>query len=194
MTLLECYDKYHALIVWQAIKVNTKFPEDDIDDIIHAAYLHIARYADRCLSEETYGPNSVRQLAKWGMLRHCLKEMKLRNRQKTRIDPLNDPYRCDAMPSRKYIPKCERIMHSIRHFPDPDARIYVDEILRTLTRDERNLLLRMAIIGDTAIEIGHEVGKSNIVVLARYHNIRQKVVRRAGNPHAKQIRGWAKPL
>lgn len=194
MTLLECYEKYHPLIVWQAIEVNTKFPEDDIDDIVHAAYLHIARYADRCLSEETYGPNSVRQLAKWGMLRHCLKEMKLRNRRKTTIDPLNDSYRLDAMPSRKYIPKCERLKHSIRHFPDPSNRVYVDEILRTLTRDERNLLLRMAVIGDTAIEIGHEVGKSNIVVLARYHLIRYKIQSHEKHPERKRRKAYAKPL
>lgn len=194
MTLLECYEKHHALIVWQAIEVNTKFPEDDIDDIVHAAYLHIARYADRCLAEEEYGPNSVRQLAKWGMLRHCLKEMKLRNRQKTVIDPLNDSYRLDAMPSRKYIPKCERLKHSIRHFPDPSNRVYVDEILRTLTRDERNLLLRMAVIGDTAIEIGHEVGKSNLVVWARYNHIRYKIQSHEKHPEKERRRARAKPL
>lgn len=193
MTIQDCYDRYHALIVWTAVKLCMAFPEEDPDDLIHAAYVHLARYMDR-ISDEYNEARSVAQIAKWGMLRYCLPEMRHRNQQKTLVDPVNDSYRLDAMSKARYVPKCERLAHSIRHFQNPDARIYVDEILRHLPMDERNLILQIAVIGKSAIEIGHERGISNIVVLAKYHGIMQKIRWRLANPAIRLRPGWAKPL
>jgi len=181
MTLMECHQKYHNMIMWIAASIQAQFPEQYISDLAHAGYLHIARYIDANLDENYKESSTVYNLARWGMLKEALKEAKWRKR----CQRISDYSGYDAVPRLRYIPASERMKRSLVCSRDPVASIWADEIIEKLCHEERMLILGISVYGITAQEIAEENDVTNIAVLNAYHDVIKKVRQRLSRPNVR---------
>lgn len=187
MTLNECYQKYHSMIVWTAAMTVAEFPEMSVNDLVHSGYIHIARYIDTNLDDQYKESSTVFNLARWGMLKEALKE----NKWKKRHQSVGNYSGYSAVPRDRYIPASERIKRSRVCCRDPLKSIMADEIIENLCHEERMILLGISVYGITAQEIADENGTNNEEVLAAYHDVIKKIRWRLAKPNIKKRKSRA---